>query len=422
VITVRDLTRRFGSVRAVDSISFHVAKGEVVGFLGPNGAGKTTTMRILTGYLPATSGAAEVAGFDVLRQSMEVRRRIGYLPESVPLYGEHRVCEMLAFQGRLHGIGRAELKRRIPAVLDRVGVLDRERQLVRNLSRGLRQRVGLAVALLPDPDVLILDEPTSGLDPLQRIEVRKLVSELSEEHTLLVSSHILPEIEAVCPRVIILSKGRIAADGTRAELVAELGGASHVRVEAFVPDPAEAQRLLGTIAGVRAVADRGRLGIHHQFDVQCDEDLREDVGALAAAKGWALRELSWQQASLEEIFARIALDLGDGAPVEPAPGGGFGAEATPAEVGPSLAVSLPLAQSTPASETQPSGMRSLSPFEAPPPAAPPQAAPRTVYNLNPFDEGATRDLGAPKPTTDATTDTPTGDAASDAASDEGPES
>jgi len=184
VITVQNLTRRFGGLTAVDDLSFTVEKGEVVGFLGPNGAGKSTTMRILTGFLPATSGAAEVAGFDVLRQSMEVRRRIGYLPEGVPLYGEHRVREMLDFQGRLHGLSKAERKARIPGVLERVGVLDRSEQLVGTLSRGLRQRVGLAVALLPDPEVLILDEPTSGLDPLQRVEIRELLKGLADDSAL----------------------------------------------------------------------------------------------------------------------------------------------------------------------------------------------------------------------------------------------
>ena len=280
MITVRELTRRFGSLAAVDDVSFHVGRGEVVGFLGPNGAGKTTTMRILTGYLPATRGSVEIAGFDVLRDSLEVRRRIGYLPEAVPLYREHRVREMMAFQARLHGLPRAEAKKRIPAVLERVGVADRARSLVGHLSRGLRQRVGLAVALLPDPEVLILDEPTSGLDPLQRMEVRTLVRELAQEHTLLVSSHILPEIEAVCPRVIIIDRGRIAAEPAGQLLLAAVGGGSHVRVEAVVgPDPAEAARLLGSLRGVEEVVDEGRLGIHQQFVVRCEEDLREDVGA-----------------------------------------------------------------------------------------------------------------------------------------------
>ena len=379
MITVRELTRRFGSLVALDSISFEIDKGEVVGFLGPNGAGKTTTMRILAGYLPATSGVATVAGFDVLLQSMEVRKRIGYLPESVPLYLEHRVEEMMLFQARLHRMPRKEAQRRIPEVLERVGILDRKRQLVGHLSRGLKQRAGLAVALLPGPEVLILDEPTSGLDPLQRLEVRKLISELAEEHTVLLSSHILPEIEAVCPRVIIVHKGKIAADGPPEQLERELAGSSCVRLEAVIMGEGaadDAARLLKALPGATDVRALGRLGIHEQFEVVCDEDLREEVGALAAHKGWALRELSFQRPNLEQLFARIALDLGE-APVKREP--------TPAKTTP-----------------EPASMNLLSPFESAAPKAAPEK-PKQVYNLNPFDMGAGRDLGKPK-STDTTED------------------
>lgn len=373
MISVRDLTRRFGALRAVDSISFEIEKGEVVGFLGPNGAGKTTTLRILSGYLPATSGVAKVAGFDVLLQSMEVRKRIGYLAESVPLYREHRVEEMMMFQARLHRMSRKEAQRRIPEVLERVGILDRKRQLVGHLSRGLRQRAGLAVALLPGPEVLILDEPTSGLDPLQRLEVRRLISELAEEHTVILSSHILQEIEAVCPRVIIIHEGKIAADGPQERLRRDLAGASRVRIEAFVgPGKDDAVRLLGELPGAKEVIELGKLGIHEQFEVVCDEDLREDVGALAAHKGWALRELSWQSPSLEELFARIALGYEGDAP---APAPSVNEEATPVEA--------------------PASMPMLSPFEAKAPAAP-AAEKKEIYSLNPFDQGANRDLGKPK--------------------------
>ncbi len=322
MITVERLTRRFGPVTAVDDVSFHLEQGEVVGFLGPNGAGKTTIMRILTGYLPATSGGASVAGLDVLRRSLEVRERIGYLPEAVPLYREHRVTEMMEFQARLHGMRRADYRARIPEVLARVGIAQRSRSLIGRLSRGQRQRVGIAVALLPAPDVLILDEPTSGLDPLQRIEMRTLLSELSERHTVLISSHILPEIEAVCPRVIVINEGRIAADGTQEQLGQRFGRASHVRLEAEVPDAAEAARLLGSIRGVAEVTDTGPLGTQRGFDVRCDEDLREDVGALAARAGWKLRELTFRRPTLEELFARLAL----GIETEPAPPRGEGGE------------------------------------------------------------------------------------------------
>jgi len=370
VISVSHLTRTFGALRALDDVSFEIQPGEVVGFLGPNGAGKTTAMRILTGYLPASSGTVRVAGFDVLRQSLEVRRRIGYLPESVPLYREHRVVEMLEFQARLHTIPRKERSARIDEVLEQVGLTDRKQDLVGNLSRGLRQRAGLAVALLPRPEVLILDEPTSGLDPIQRLDVRKLIQGLGRRHTVLLSSHILPEIEAVCPRVIIVHKGRIAADGTPSELVARLAGSSHVRLEAVVGhDVAAAIRILRTIRGLRDVVDRGRVGVHHQFDLICDEDLREEVGAIAAAKSWALRELSWRRPTLEQIFARIALGSGE-EPVEPAASALVAVPEPPTE--PIAITGLPVA-----------------------PAKPAQPA-RVVYNLNPFDRGASRDLSSPK--------------------------
>ncbi len=316
MIHVEHLTRRFGALTAVEDLTFHLERGEVVGFLGPNGAGKTTTLRILAGSLPATSGRAEVAGLDVLRRSLDVRKRIGYLPESVPLYREHRVEEMLAFQARLHGLARSVWRQRIPEVLARVGIADRSRSLIGHLSRGQRQRVGIAMALLPEPEVLLLDEPTSGLDPLQRIEVRSLLGELAREHTVLLSSHILPEIEAVCPRVIILSRGRMAADGTQEELVRRLGGASHVRLEAAVgSDPAAAARTLAALPGIAEVIDEGPAGELRAFRLRCESDEREAVGRLAQRQGWAVRELSWRRPTLEQIFARIALEI---AP-EPAP-------------------------------------------------------------------------------------------------------
>jgi ABC-2 type transport system ATP-binding protein len=339
VIRVSHLTRRFGAVLALDDASFEIGRGEVVGFLGPNGAGKTTAMRILAGYLPATSGAASVAGFDVLGQSLEVRRRIGYLPESVPLYREHRVVEMLDFHGRLHRMPRARRRRRIAEVLDQVGVRERQRDLIGTLSRGLKQRVALALALLPEPEVLILDEPTSGLDPLQRIEFRTLLRDLAAQRTVLLSSHILPEIEASCPRVIVIHRGRIAADGAPDNLVSRLSGASFVRVEAAVgTDLEKALRLLRGVHGAREVFHRGRLGVHDVMDIHADLDVREDVGAIASQMGWALRELSWRRATLEQIFSRLTL----GIELEERPG------TTPVE--------------TP-EPTQRSGVETLNPFE-----------------------------------------------------------
>ncbi len=398
MISVTNLTRRFSGFRAVDGISFEIERGEVVGFLGVNGAGKTTTLRMLTGYLPATSGAISVCGFDVLRQSLEVRRRIGYLPESVPLYREHRVSEMLGFQARLHGIARGDRKARIASALERVGITDRSEHLIGKLSKGLRQRVGIAMALLPEPEVLILDEPTSGLDPLQRIEVRGLISELAQEHTVIFSSHILPEVEAVCPRVLIIHKGRIAADGSPEELVRQGGSANHVRLEAVVPDAEEALRLLGSLPGVSTVKDCGREGIHRTFEVACEEDLREDVGAVAAMRGWALRELSWRQPSLEQIFSRVAFELEDGQELAPSPAATAGQAANAGAVqasGLELSASAPLSGAGTIEVQGPGGSSAASANK--PPAKPTDAGPkRAVFNLNPFDMGANRDLGAPK--------------------------
>ena len=399
MIEVAHLVRRFGSALAVDDLSFSLEKGEVVGFLGPNGAGKTTTMRILTGFLPATSAERlTVAGFDVLRQSMEVRRRIGYLPEAVPLYSEMRVREMMQFQGRLHRMDRRTLRQRIPEVLERVGVLDREAQLVGKLSRGLRQRVGLAVALLAGPEVLILDEPTSGLDPIQRAEVRVLIRELASEHTVLLSSHILAEIESICPRVIILREGRLAADGTREELVSEMGGAGHVAFEAVVGDAEEARGLLASLPGVSQVELGERVGIHQAFAIHGEGDLREDVGALAMTRSWAVRELSWSQPSLEELFGRLVLGtdesfqaaerIGAHGPVEPS--------------------------------GEPEGNGPMTPgLELAPPAQggdePTLGAvghKEVFYSLNPFDQGGARDLTRPMKADAAPTE-PEGDCKED---------
>ena len=365
MILVQNLIRRFGSLTAVDGIDFEIGAGEVVGFLGPNGAGKSTTLRILAGFLPATRGRVVVAGHDVLTESMEVRRRIGYLPEAVPLYRDHRVEEMLLFQGRLHGLSRREARRRAGEVLERVGMGERSRSIIGRLSKGQRQRIGLAVALLPDPEVLLLDEPTSGLDPLQRIEVRKLLGELAADRTVLLSSHILPEVEAVAPRVIVLHRGRIVADGTNQELVEALGGRSHVRFEAVVGDPLEAQRLLLQLPGVRSVREEGTAGIHRGFRIDADGDVREDVGALAAQRGWAIRELSWQRPTLEQLFLRLALDLD---PLEGEPGGEPVPVETPASPQESVQLELPVAGESVAPQA-PGPAPTLNPFQPPPPPA-----------------------------------------------------
>lgn len=381
MIEVAQLTRRYGNLLAVDDVTFQLAKGEVVGLLGPNGAGKTTTMRILTGFLPASHAKRlVVAGHDVLRDGLAARSSIGYLPETVPLYKEMRVAEMLDFQGQLHGMERGDRQRRAAEVLERVGVSDRSKTLVGNLSRGLRQRVGLAVALLPAPEVLILDEPTSGLDPLQRIEVRALIAELAADHTVLVSSHILAEIEAICPRVLILHRGQLLADGTRGDLVERFAGQGQLNLEAAVPDAAEASRLLGQLPGVERVEVTIKVGVHQGFAVHGDGDLREDVGALALMKGWALRELSWDRPNLETLFARLVL----------------GEENLEVAASSDAAASAPAP--APQQAPQSDGLLQLSgsPGGSPVPSAPAEAPEtKTIYSLNPFDQGASRNLGAP---------------------------
>ncbi|TAJ24257.1 MAG: ABC transporter ATP-binding protein [Planctomycetota bacterium] len=393
MISVQELVRRYGAFTAVDGISFEVGRGEVVGFLGINGAGKTTTLRILTGYMPATSGTVRVAGFDLARQSLEARQRIGYLPEGVPLYRDLRLSEMLEFQGRLHGLDRARIARRVPEVLAEVGLGERARSLLGDFSKGMRQRAGLAVALLSEPEVLVLDEPTSGLDPLQRAEVRELVRKVGRERTVIFSSHILSEVEAVAERVIVLHRGRIAADGKPAELARTLGGASHVRCEAVVGADVEAAlRLLRALPGALRVAHGGRLGIHHVFRIECAEDLREDVGALAAQRGWALRELSFQRPTLEQLFARIALELPQSAAGVEAPPASASANEEPT----SGLVMLGASSAAPAARAAPAAPSAASAASASAAPAAPAEKPRVVYNLNPFDQGWKRDLGAPK--------------------------
>jgi ABC-2 type transport system ATP-binding protein len=277
-------------------------------------------MRMMTGYLPATSGALRICDFDVRTESLEVRRRIGYLAEGVPLYREHRVSEMLAFQGRLFGMDRKSIKRRTGEVLERVGLEDRARSLVGKLSKGMRQRVGIAVALLHEPDVLILDEPTSGLDPLQRVGVRKLVSELAAEHTVIISSHILPEIEAVCSRLVLLDKGTKVADGTKGELLAKLGG-SHLRVEAE-SSSVSADDLQRSLQQVIESGDPGdpkdgaRVEVWEKGEtveavLHVEKSPAAVIGAIASQKGWVLRELSWHEPSLEQLFAKVATGVLD---------------------------------------------------------------------------------------------------------------
>ena len=306
MIKVDRLLKTFGSVVAVDDISFHVERGEIVGFLGPNGAGKTTTMRILTCFIPATSGRATVAGYDVMKQSVDVRRRIGYLPENVPLYPEMRVREYIDFRAKLKGVPRKDRPKKVDEVLDRCRVRDVERRLVGNLSKGYRQRVGLAESLVHDPDILVLDEPTVGLDPIQIRETRKLIRELGERHTILLSTHILPEVEMICERVIIIARGKIALSDTLKGLQAGAVIALEVR------GPQQKVRsMLETIDGVAAVEGRDTQDGLAAFDVRThhDRDLRETIAQRVSQNGWTLRLLDLRRRTLEDQFIAAALSV-----------------------------------------------------------------------------------------------------------------
>jgi ABC-2 type transport system ATP-binding protein len=303
VIHVSNLTKYYGDYPAVLDVSFDVAKGQIVGFLGPNGAGKTTTMRILAGYLTATSGTATIDGLDVFWQPVEVRRRIGYMPENCPLYQEMRVHEYLHFRAGIKGLRSGARRERVDYVLGRCWLTDVRRQLIGTLSKGYRQRVGLADTLLADPAVLILDEPTAGLDPTQIRETRKLIRELGQEHTILLSTHILPEVEMTCDQVIIIHRGQVAASGPLDELRHQAGAKTVVIVhteEAIDVEP------------VRAIEEAGDLefeslpgGTRMRVTTDKPADLTERLCALATTHNWKLRELRPQRQTLEELFVRI---------------------------------------------------------------------------------------------------------------------
>jgi ABC-2 type transport system ATP-binding protein len=305
MIQVDDLTKFFGPVLAVDHINFQVSRGEIVGFLGPNGAGKTTTMRILTSYLPATSGIAKVAGFDVMTQSMDVRRNIGYLPESVPLYPEMRVEEYLSYRAKLKSVPRKARQARIDYCLDRCRIREVRRRLISTLSKGYRQRVGLADALVHDPPILILDEPTTGLDPLQIRETLNLIRELGAQHTILLSTHILTEVEAVCRRVVIISSGKIGLDKNLAELATD---EATIVVEARGPLD-QVAAVLRTTDGVARVTSHPVEDSLGSFEIQTrnDRDLREAISQRLAKNGWPIRRLDMRRRTLEDHFVEVVM-------------------------------------------------------------------------------------------------------------------
>ncbi|MGC2639117.1 MAG: ATP-binding cassette domain-containing protein [Acidobacteriaceae bacterium] len=311
MITVQDLTKRYARTTAVDHISFTVSKGQIVGFLGPNGAGKTTTMRMLTCFFPPTAGTASVAGFDVLNDPLAVRRHIGYLPETPPLYLEMETIEYLRFVGRLKGLSGAELEKRVAFVLDRCAIGEVKNKLLGKLSKGYRQRVGLAQAIIHNPDVLILDEPTSGLDPKQINETRELIRSLAGDHTIILSTHILPEVEQTCEQVIIINKGRLAATDSVANLQARARGAESVILEIGSRSgdfaASAAQERLEQIAGVSRVVRKEEFTKGAVFEVEASKGqlVRGDLARIVVNAGWDLNELRPAAMSLEEIFLQL---------------------------------------------------------------------------------------------------------------------
>jgi ABC-2 type transport system ATP-binding protein len=310
LIEVQDLTKSYGPRLAVDSISFSVPRGEILGFLGPNGAGKSTTMRILTGYLSATAGTASIAGFDVFRNPLEVRRRIGYLPENNPLYNEMRVSDFLRLCCKLRGVTPSRRAGRLDYALDACGLTERRTDIIGRLSKGLRQRVGLAQAVVHDPDLLILDEPTSGLDPAQTRETRDLIVALGRAHTVILSSHILPEVSATCQRVVIINRGVLVADDRPDNLARRMSQGHGIDVELTVRGDAEAVRTkLSSVKGIESVEvtplPEGECAVRVHSS---GADPREDIARAIIRGGFGLRELHSRTLSLEDVFISLTTE------------------------------------------------------------------------------------------------------------------
>lgn len=311
MITVKNLSKRYARTIAVDGISFDVGKGQIVGFLGPNGAGKTTTMRILTCFLPPSDGTATVAGFDVLEQPLEVKKRIGYLPELPPIYQEMETDEYLRFVGQLKGLSGAGLQKRIDYVSERCSISDVRKKLLGKLSKGYRQRVGLAQAIIHNPDVLILDEPTAGLDPKQINETRDLIKSLAGDHTIILSTHILPEVEQTCEQVIIINKGKLVATDSVRNLQARARGAESVLLEVAgrngALDVGKAQQRLQQVAGTGGVALKNQFDGRAVFEIEGQKGalVRGDLARAVVEAGWDLNELRPAAMSLEEVFLQL---------------------------------------------------------------------------------------------------------------------
>ena len=319
MINVNGLTKRYARTTAVDQISFDVPKGQIVGFLGPNGAGKTTTMRMLTCFLTPTAGTASVAGFDIVEQPLEVKKRIGYLPETPPIYPEMRIGEYLAFVGQLKGIAGSDLKARVGYACERCAIADVRNKLIARLSKGYRQRVGLAQAIIHNPDVLILDEPTAGLDPKQINETRDLIKGLAGDHTIILSTHILPEVSQTCEQVIIINKGKIVATDSVSNLQQRARSGESVLVEVAARngnlDASAVQRKLQQVTGVSRVTPKadGQRRLIFEVEASKNKSIRGDVARAIVEAGWDLNELRPAAMSLEEIFLQLT---GTEAPAE----------------------------------------------------------------------------------------------------------
>lgn len=306
MISVENLTKKYAAKTAIEGMSFQVERGEILGFLGPNGAGKTTTMRIITGYMPSSDGTVKVDGYDVADQPLEVRRRIGYLPENPPLYPEMTIVGYLRFVSKLKGVSGANIQSEVDRVMQRVNITDVQGRIIAKLSKGYKQRVGIAQALLNDPPVLILDEPTIGLDPKQIHEMRELVKSLAGSHTVVLSTHILPEVEQTCHRVIIIDHGKIVAVDTPQNLRSQIQGAARIVLEVEGPaaDVAGAARAVPGVLNVRIANEDGPRSRFY-IDGETGRDLRAELARIVVNKGWGLLELQSESMSLEDIFIKL---------------------------------------------------------------------------------------------------------------------
>lgn len=306
MINVHNLSKRYGRHTAVNQLTFEVGTGKIVGFLGPNGAGKTTTLRMLTGYLPPTSGSANIAGYDIFRQSLQARKKIGYMPENVPLYDEMRVREYLRYRADLKGLKGKDSRSHIAEAMDLCGLTHVKRKMIKTLSKGYRQRVGLADALVHKPELLILDEPTNGLDPNQIRSIRNLIKRLGETHTILVSTHILHEVEMTCDHVIIIDEGKIKASGSPPELIENMRTAGKISLE-LQADAETAAGAISRLDHVKKVIKEDSIGSWTKFSILVDSgmDTRERIANLAGQYGWPVRTLHRHQATLEDVFVEL---------------------------------------------------------------------------------------------------------------------